>query len=109
MLFMWLSAPADSHTFYKGCVIMSDPKNLQRIRIIWGVSLMLVGILVAYLLIKYQYDDCAHRWLNNLDGFGKKYRSVWDCFISRSKGAILISLLLGSIPVSFGWRICIHR
>ena len=62
--------------------------------------------LTAFLLIKTQYDFCAYQWLNDLNGFGQKYASVWDCFKTRSKGVILIALFIGSIPVVFGAHIC---
>ena len=88
---------------------MFDSGKKHRIRIICGVSLIVIGILTAFLLIKTQYDFCAYQWLNDLNGFGMKYESVWDCFITRSKGAIVISLFLGSIPVVFGAHICNHR
>ena len=83
--------------------------QMQKLRIVLGVFLMLVGILIAFLLIRYQYNDCANSWLNNLNGFGYKYTSVWNCFITRSKGAIIISLLIGSIPIYFGCSLCKKR
>ena len=90
-------------------MIMTDPKAQKQIRIIRGIILIMVGILIIFLLLRFQFDDCANRWLNNLDGFGKKYSSVWDCFWTRSKAAIVISLILGAFPIGFGLRICTHR
>ena len=88
---------------------MAHPKIQRRTRIICGVVLIVVGIIVAFLLIKHQYDDCTFRWLNNYDGFAQKYTSVWDCFWDRSKWAILISIVLGLIPVGFGSYLCKYR
>ena len=89
--------------------MMVHPKMKCRTRIICGVALIIVGIIVAFFLMKFQYDDCAFRWLNNHDGFAKKYTSVWDCFWDRSKGTILISLVLGLIPVGIGSYLCKRR
>ena len=89
--------------------MIPETKKQKGVRLTVGISLILVGILGTFLLIKSQYDHCAYQWLNDLNGFGMKYESVWDCFITRSKGAIVISLFLGSIPVVFGAHICNHR
>ena len=79
-----------------------DKKAYRCIMLIIGVLLMLAGILISFLLIKSLYDDCAHRFLNNLDGFGFKYDSVWDCFITRSEGGILLSLIPGILLITIG-------
>ena len=78
------------------------PKTVRRSRILIGIVLMLVGVLIAFLIIKVQYDDCAYRWINDLDAFGRKYASVWDCFITRSKGCMMIAVVIGSIPFMAG-------
>lgn len=67
-----------------------------------GLLCILVGIALAVLLIKGQYDACKHQWVNNLDGFGRKYSSVQNCFWERSGGLVLLYLIFGSIPVGFG-------
>lgn len=79
-----------------------DKKTYRRIMLIIGVLLMLAGILTSFLMIKSLYDDCAHRFLNNRDGFGFKYDSVWDCFITRSEGGILLSLIPGILLITIG-------
>ena len=79
-----------------------DKKTYRRIMLIIGVLLMLAGILTSFLLIKSLYDDCAHRFLNDLDGFARKYDSVWDCFITRSEGGILLSLIPGILLITIG-------
>lgn len=81
----------------------------KRNRIIVGILLILVGILVAFLLIKLRYDDCANRWINDLDGFQKKYDSVWDCFKTRSMGAVFVYLLLGFFSVADGLHLLFKK
>lgn len=76
--------------------------NMHRAKKIIGVILILIGMLLIMLPILCQYYDCVQRWENDLDAFGRKYTSIWDCFWSRSKGAILVSLLLGSVPINAG-------
>ena len=49
---MWLSACADSHIF-KRCVIMYNPKRKRKLQIIFGISFILLGILIAFLLKLY--------------------------------------------------------
>lgn len=80
-------------------------QKMRRIRLITGIILILAGILISFLLAKFQYDDCAYCYLNGLNAFDKKYASVWECFISRSKGWILISVIVGSIPLTMGCRL----
>ena len=82
---------------------------LRRIVLISGILLILLGICITFFMIKYQYDDCAYRWINDYDGFGRKYDSIWDCFITRSKGAVIISVLFGAIPVAIGYKLIINR
>ena len=67
-----------------------------------GIACIVIGLLLAFLLIFDGYCDCADRYINNRDGFGSKYDSVWDCFITRSTGLILVSLFLGALPFSLG-------
>lgn len=86
-----------------------SPKTLRRIMLISGISLVLLGLCITFFMIKLQYDNCANRWINNLDGFGLKYDSIWDCFITRSMGAILLAVLFGVIPVVIGYRLIIDR
>ena len=81
----------------------------QTLRLAVGIILVLAGCLISFLLIKSQYDDCAYRWINDLDAFGKKYASVWDCFVTRSKGAVVIALVAGGIPFSIGCRLVFCR
>ena len=70
--------------------------------LIAGIVCIVIGLLLAFLLILDGYCDCAKRYQNNLDGFGSKYDSVWDCFTERSTGLIFVSLFLGSIPFILG-------
>ena len=84
-------------------------KASSRFRLIAGITLVFIGVLIAFLLIMYQYNMCAHQWINNLDGFGKKYVSVWDCFITRSLGAIILSLVIGAASIWYGVRLCIFK
>ena len=79
-----------------------DEKTYRRIVLAIGILLILAGLLTSFLLIKSLYDDCAHRFLNNLDGFGFKYDSVWDCFITRSESGILLSLIPGILLITIG-------
>ena len=74
-----------------------------------GIVLICAGILMAFVGLKLQFDDCAYRWSNDLDGFGRKYASIWDCFWLRSKVAILVSLIFGLIPIGLGSFICKRR
>lgn len=67
-----------------------------------GLLCILAGIALAFFLIKGQYDACKHQWVNNLDGFGRKYSSVQNCFWERSGELVLLYLILGSIPVGIG-------
>ena len=69
---------------------------MKRKQIIDFLTIVLFfGVLLSLILIKSTYDDCAYRWTNNIDGFGKKYESVQDCFVTRSTGSILFSIFLG--------------
>ena len=86
-----------------------NPVALRRIMLISGIVLVLLGICITFFLIKYQHDDCAYLWTNDINAFGKKYDSVWDCFISRSKGAVIISILLGAVPVAIGCMLIKNR
>lgn len=86
-----------------------SPKMLRKIMLISGITLVLIGFGITFFLIKYQYDSCAEQWNNNLNGFGLKYESVWDCFMTRSLSTILVSFLLGAIPVTIGYRLIIDR
>lgn len=79
------------------------------ILLIVGILLIVFGILLAVFLIKVQYDDCVHRWSNNLNGFGYKYTSVWNCFIERSTGAIIFSVLIGMLSVVSGFELISKR
>ena len=88
---------------------MRNPKNDRKVQIIFGICLILIGILIAFLLIKSHYEECAYRWLSGEDGFNYKYESVWDCFLSRGKGTILVSVALGLIPVGYGIKLCSGR
>ena len=88
---------------------MFDPKKKRRIRIGFGIGLICIGILVAFLLIKGQYDDCANMWRNNENAFGWKYASEWDCFWSRSKAAVIVFSIAGLIPIGFGCFLCKRR
>ena len=74
----------------------------KKLWLIIGIVLILVGVLLSFLLIKHQYDDCAYRWDHNLDGFGFKYASAWDCFVTRSTGAIMLFLAAGFVPLVIG-------
>ena len=85
---------------------MFEAKKIRKRRIIFGIALMLAGVLLAYILIKTAYDNCAYEWINNINGFGRKYASIGDCFISRSKAWILLSVSLGFIPFCYGCTIC---
>lgn len=80
-----------------------QPFDKKKLRPVIGIVLMLAGIAVSFLQIKYQYDDCAYRWHNNLDGFGLKYASAWDCFITRSTGMIVASLIVGIFLFVIGY------
>ena len=70
--------------------------------LIISILLIVFGIALTFFLIKAQYDDCADRWNNNLDGFGRKYDSVQACFWERSTGIIILSVILGAIPFFTG-------
>ena len=85
-----------------------SPK-VRRIQIVVGIFLILVGILVAFLLIKFRYDECANRWVNDLDGFQKKYDSVLDCFKTRSMGAVFVYILLGFFPITAGLHLLFKK
>ena len=74
-----------------------------------GVSLICMGILVAFLLIKSEFDHCAYMWRNNENAFGMKYASEWACFWSRSKAAVIIFSMLGLVPVGLGCYLCKRR
>lgn len=79
------------------------------IMVIAGLILILCGVLLAFFLIKYQYDFCVNKWTNNLNGFMYKYKTAWDCFIERSTGAIIISIVFGAIPFSIGCFLITRR
>ena len=88
---------------------MPESSKKQKTRVVSGVLLILVGVLVAFGLIGYQYYDCANRWLNNLDGFAYKYASIWDCFMTRCDVTSIIALLVGTVPVCLGCFLCKKR
>ena len=67
-----------------------------------GLILILVGVLLIIFLIKRQYDICESQWINNFDGFRRKYSSVQNCFWERSSGIILLYIILGIIPMGIG-------
>ena len=81
---------------------MLKKPSQKRVRILCAILLICLGLLIIIVPVIYQYRNCADRWLQDLDAFGKKYDAVWDCFWSRSKGAILISLVSGFIPITAG-------
>ena len=81
----------------------------RRVLLIAGIACIVIGLLLAFLLILDGYCDCANRYLNDLDGFGHKYDSVWDCFTERSTGLILVSLFIGTLPFSLGCYLLINR
>ena len=81
----------------------------RKILLIAGIACIVIGLLLTVLLILSGYCDCANRYLNDLDGFGYKYDSVWDCFTECSTGLILVSLFLGSLPFSLGCYLLINR
>ena len=99
----------EEKSILKGVVCMLDPKKKRRIQIIIGISLVFIGILIAFLLIKSEYDRCAYMWRNNENAFGLKYASEWDCFCSRSKAAVIIYSIIGLVPAGVGCFLCIRR
>lgn len=88
---------------------MINPDLPRRTRLIIALCVILIGFLLAFVLLKLQYDHCAYKWLNDLDGFAKKYDSVWDCFITRSTGDILVSGIISFAALGLGWSICRKR
>ena len=74
---------------------------------IWSKVLRIVGFLLIALgigfcggLILYQYLHCADFWQNSHKS--AEYASALEYFFAVSKGAIIISLFGGAIPVIAG-------
>ncbi len=65
-----------------------------------GVLLIALGIGFCGGLILYQYLHCADFWQNSYKS--SQYASALEYFFAVSKGAIIISLFGGAIPVIAG-------
>lgn len=86
-------------------VCSSNKTNL----LIAGIALIVIGVILAVVLIAYQYDQCAYQWLNDINGFGRKYDSAWDCFTERSTGLIVIAIAIGAVCEALGIFLLFRR
>ena len=67
-----------------------------------GIILIIIGFIVFLGIISTVVILDYRRWALNLDGFQYKYASFTNLLYSREKGAFLISLILGLLPISMG-------
>ena len=67
-----------------------------------GIILIVIGFIVFLGIISTVVILDYRRWALNLDGFQYKYSSFANLLYSREKGAFLISLILGLLPISMG-------
>ena len=71
-----------------------------------GVLLITLGIGFCGGLILYQYLHCADFWQNSHKS--AQYASALEYFFAVSKGAIIISLFGGAIPVIAGIHLLVR-
>ena len=86
-----------------------DSQTLRRIMFYTGLILMVLAILYMIGITILSYKKCEADWINNINGFGKKYASPWDCFITRSTGGFLVTLLESTTIFIIGYKIFINR
>ena len=67
-----------------------------------GILFIVIGLIVFLGMISTVVILEYRRWALNLDGFQYKYASFAHLLYSREKGAFLISLILGLLPISMG-------
>ena len=67
-----------------------------------GILFIVIGFIVFLGMISTVIILDYRRWALNLDGFQYKYASFANLLYSREKGAFLISLILGLLPISMG-------
>ena len=66
-----------------------------------GIALITIGLILFFGMVVVIILD-YRKWILNLDGFQYKYSTFADMLYSREKGAFLISLILGLLPISIG-------
>ena len=76
----------------KGQLPMIRPKIIK--------ALIIIGILLFVSLMAYVLLRDLHDWQNNINGFARKYDSYMGMVFSCEKGAFLIGIILGLIPVA---------
>ena len=72
---------------------------------IWGTLLIVLGAAICFGLIAFQYQHCVNMWSTTYKG--QEYATALEYFFAVSKGAILISVVAGSIPALSGIILCI--
>ena len=71
-----------------------------------GILLIVLGIAICVCLIVCQYWHCVDMWYSDKTML---FDSVMDYFFEVSTGAILVSVLLGSIPVITGISLLLKK
>ena len=71
-----------------------------------GILLIVLGIAICVCLIAFQYLHCLAMWQSDKTML---FDSATDYFFEVSIGAILVSVLLGSIPVITGISLLLKK
>ena len=71
-----------------------------------GILLIVLGIAICVCLIAFQYLHCLAMWQSDKTML---FDSAMDYFFEVSIGAILVSVLLGSIPVITGISLLLKK
>lgn len=69
-----------------------------------GISIVVLGIVLAAALLAFQYAHCVHMWTNECKA--DEFRTAVDYFFEVSTGAVMISALIALFAAYFGIYLC---